>query len=167
MKNNFTPDVILIDYLNICASSRVKMGGSINSYTLVKSIAEEMRGFAVENSLPIITATQTNRDGASTNDIDITNTSESFGLPMTLDLFLGVVQTEELAKLGQYLFVQLKNRLGDKDKMNKFFMGIDKPKMKLYDIDSTKAGGAATQSVDKVDNNKPTSTSSKFAGFTV
>lgn len=134
-KKNFIPDVIYVDYLNLCTSSRVRMGGSINSYTYVKSVAEELRGLAVEFDVPIITATQANRDGNNNSDMDMGNTSESFGLPMTLDLFLAAISTEELEDLGQIMIKQLKNRYGDVNKYRKFMIGIDRPRMKLYNVE--------------------------------
>lgn len=135
LKKNFKPDVIYIDYLNICASSRYRAGNMVNSYTLIKSIAEELRGLAVKYDLPIITATQTNRNGANNSDIDITDTSESFGLPATVDVLLALVSTEELENQGQLMIKQLKNRFGDPNQYKRFVVGIDRSKMKLYNLD--------------------------------
>jgi hypothetical protein len=135
IKKNFRPKIIYIDYLNICASSRIKLSGNINSYTYVKSIAEELRGLAVEFDLPIVSATQTTRTGYSSSDLDVDDTSESFGLPATADLMIGVMETEELAELGQYLFKQLKNRYADKNKCKRFVIGVHKAKMRLFDVE--------------------------------
>lgn len=135
IKKNFKPQIVYIDYLNICASSRLKNAANVNSYTYVKSIAEEVRGLAVEFGIPIVSATQTTRGGYDSSDLDLSDTSESFGLPATADLMLGVMETEELAELGQYLFKQLKNRYADKNKCKRFVVGVHKSKMRLYDVD--------------------------------
>lgn len=133
LKKNMEPDIVFIDYLNIASSSR-KISG-VSMYELVKSIAEEIRGLAQEFNVPIITATQTNRDGWNNSDIDLDNTSESFGLPATADLMLGVMQTEDMAKQGHYLFKQLKNRYEDRNKKLRFAVGVDKARMRLYDME--------------------------------
>lgn len=135
LKKDFKPDIIYIDYLNICASSRIKPGSNINSYTYIKSIAEEIRGLATEFGVPIVTATQTNRSGYENSDIDLSNTSESFGLPATADLMLALIATEDLRVLNQMMFKQLKNRYNDPSKLTKFVVGIDRPKMRLYDVE--------------------------------
>lgn len=140
LKKSFVPDVIYIDYLNICASSRYKASSAVNSYTIVKSIAEELRGLAVEYSVPIVTATQVNRTGFGNSDISLTDTSESIGLPATLDVFLALISTEELEKSGQIMFKQLKNRFGDQNTYQRFIVGIDRSRMKLYDIDAVSDG---------------------------
>lgn len=138
VKKNFAPDVIIIDYLNICASARLKsVGGSINTYSYVKAIAEEVRGLAIENNVPVFSATQTNRDGMNNSDADITNMSESIGLAATADLILSLVSTEELDALDQVMFKQLKNRYNDITKYRRFIVGIDRSKMKLYDVENT------------------------------
>lgn len=134
LKKNFTPDIIFIDYLNICTSSRFKNNGSVNSYNYVKAIAEELRGLAIEKNVPIVTATQSNRQGFSNSDIDLTNTSESMGLVMTCDLMFALIATDELDKLNQILVKQLKNRYNDMVTNKRFVIGIDRSKMKLYDI---------------------------------
>ena len=137
LKKNFVPDMIFIDYLNICASSRMKgMGGSINSYTYIKAIAEELRGLAVEFNVPIFSATQTTRSGYSSSDPGLEDTSESFGLPATADLMFALVSSEELEALGQIMVKQLKNRYNDPNFKKRFAVGIDKSRMKLYDIDN-------------------------------
>jgi replicative DNA helicase len=139
LKKNFVPDMIFIDYLNICASSRMKgMGGSINSYTYIKAIAEELRGLAVEFDVPIFSATQTTRSGYSSSDPGLEDTSESFGLPATADLMFALVSSEELEALGQIMVKQLKNRYNDPGSNKRFAVGIDKSRMKLYDIDDAR-----------------------------
>ncbi len=138
LKKNFKPDIIYIDYLNICASSRVRgLGGSINTYSYVKSIAEELRGLAVEFDLPIVSATQTTRSGYSNTDVGLEDTSESFGLPATADLMFALISTEELEDLGQLLVKQLKNRYNDPTKYKRFVIGIDRARMKLYDVEES------------------------------
>lgn len=136
-KKNFVPDIIYIDYLNICCSSRVKMShASMNSYTYIKNIAEELRGLAVEYNCPIVSATQVNRAGFTDSDFGLENTSESFGLPATCDLMFGLISTDEIAALGQILFKQLKNRYADLTKKMRFVVGIDKSRMKLYNVEN-------------------------------
>ena len=139
IKRDFKPDLICIDYLNICASSRMKtMGGAINSYTYVKAIAEELRGMAVEYNLPIVTATQTTRSGFGSSDVGLEDTSESFGLPATADLMFAIISTEELEDLNQLMIKQLKNRYNDPTGKNKkFVIGVDRAKMRLYDVEDT------------------------------
>jgi len=134
LKKGFEPDIVFIDYLNICASSRIKMGASINSYTYIKSIAEELRGLAVEFKLPIVSATQTTRTGYGSSDPGLEDTSESFGLPATADLMVALVSTEELDQQGQIMVKQLKNRYNDPNKNKRFLIGIDRAKMRLYDV---------------------------------
>ena len=137
LKKSFRPDIIFVDYLNICASSRYKGSANINSYTLVKSIAEELRGLAVETSVPIVSATQTTRSGYGSSDVDLTDTSESFGLPATADLMFALISTEELEQLGQIMVKQLKNRYNDLSVFKRFVVGIDRAKMRLYDCEQT------------------------------
>ena len=139
IKRDFKPDLICIDYLNICASSRMKtLGGAINSYTYVKAIAEELRGMAVEYNVPIVTATQTTRSGFASSDVGLEDTSESFGLPATADLMFALISTDELEDLNQIMVKQLKNRYNDPTgKMKKFVIGIDRAKMRLYDVEDT------------------------------
>lgn len=136
LKKNFVPNLIFIDYLNICASSRMKaMGGSINSYSYIKSIAEELRGLAVEFNVPIVSATQTTRSGYSNDDVGLEDTSESFGLPATADFMFALISNEELANNGQMLVKQLKNRYNDPTAYQRFVVGVDRSKMRLYDVD--------------------------------
>ena len=135
LKKSFRPHIIFIDYLNICSSSRFKGGSNINSYTLVKSIAEELRGLAVEFNVPIVSATQTTRSGYGSSDVELTDTSESFGLPATADLMFALISTEELENLGQILVKQLKNRYNDPTVNKRFVVGIDRAKMRLYDVE--------------------------------
>ena len=138
LKKKFKPDIIFIDYLNICASSRMKaMGGSINSYTYIKSIAEELRGLAVEFNVPVMSATQTTRSGFGNSDPGLEDTSESFGLPATADLMFALVSNEELESMGQIMVKQLKNRYNDPNRDKRFVIGIDRSKMRLFDVDNT------------------------------
>ena len=136
LKKGFKPDIIFIDYLNICASSRYK-GTLVNSYTYVKAIAEELRGLAVECSVPIVSATQTTRSGYGNSDIELTDTSESFGLPATADFMFALISTEELEELGQIMIKQLKNRYNDPTTFKRFVVGIDRAKMKLYNVEDS------------------------------
>jgi replicative DNA helicase len=134
LKKNFAPEIIFIDYLNICASSRMKgMGGAINSYSYIKSIAEEIRGLAVEFNVPIVSATQTTRSGYSNDDVGLEDTSESFGLPATADLMFALVSNDELNSLGKILVKQLKNRYNDPTKHGRFTLKVDRSKMRLSD----------------------------------
>ena len=135
LKKKFVPDIVYIDYLNICGSSRVKMGSSVNSYTLVKSIAEELRGLAVEFNIPIMSATQTTRAGYGSSDPGLEDTSESFGLPATADLMLALVSNDELRALNQIMVKQLKNRFSDPGSHQRFVIGVDRSKMKLFDVE--------------------------------
>ena len=136
LKKEFQPDIIFIDYLNICASSRMKaMGGAINSYTYIKAIAEELRGLAVEYDLPIFSATQTTRSGYSNSDVGLEDTSESFGLPATADLMFALISTEELEQMNQMMVKQLKNRYNDPTHHKRFVIGVDRSKMRLFDVD--------------------------------
>ena len=138
LKRQFEPDLIFIDYLNICASSRMKgMGGAINSYSYIKAIAEELRGLAVEFDLPIFSATQTTRSGYSNSDIGLEDTSESFGLPATADLMFALITTEELEHQGQFMVKQLKNRYNDPTQFKRFVVGVDRSKMRLFDVEET------------------------------
>ena len=140
LKKNFIPDIILIDYLNICASSRIKGAAAANSYTLVKSIAEELRGLAMEFDVPILTSTQANRSGYGESDMDLTNTSESIGLPQTVDAMFALISTEELESMGQIMIKQLKNRWNDLSYHRRFVVGIDRSKMRLYDVEEHAQG---------------------------
>jgi hypothetical protein len=138
VKKAFVPDIIYIDYLNICASSRIKgLGNSVNTYSLIKSIAEELRGLAVEKDVPIFSATQTTRSGFSNSDVDLTDTSESFGLPATADFMFALISTEELERLNQLMVKQLKNRYNDPTTYKRFVIGVDRAKMKLYDVEQS------------------------------
>jgi len=141
LKKNFIPDVIYIDYLNICMSSRLKAGNNINSYTYVKAIAEELRGLAVEFNVPVISATQTTRSGYSSSDVGLEDTSESFGLPATADLMFALIATDELAEQNQIMVKQLKNRFSDPASIRKFIVGIDKTKMRLFDVEQKEQEG--------------------------
>ena len=136
LKKKFLPDIIYVDYLNICSSSRLK-GGIVNSYTYVKSIAEELRGLSVEYNVPLVSATQTTRGGYGNSDVELTDTSESFGLPATADLMFALVSTDELEEMNQVMVKQLKNRYNDLTTFRKFVLGIDRAKMRLYDAESS------------------------------
>lgn len=135
IKRNFIPDIIYIDYLNICISSRLKQSSNVNSYTYIKAIAEELRGLAVEFNVPIVSATQTTRSGFASSDLGLEDTSESFGLPATADFMFAIISTEELAELNQIMVKQLKNRYSDPSVNKRFVIGVDKGKMKLYDVE--------------------------------
>lgn len=135
LKKSFVPHIILIDYINICTSSRIKPGSNVNSYTYIKSIAEELRGLAVENAVPILSATQTTRSGFTNTDIGLEDTSESFGLPATADFMFAIISTEQMEELNQIMIKQLKNRYSDPTSNRKFVIGIDRSKMKLYDVE--------------------------------
>lgn len=137
LKRQFIPDIIYIDYLNICASSRMKQGNSVNSYTFIKAIAEELRGLAVEMRVPIVSATQTTRSGYDNTDVSLTDTSESFGLPATADFMFALISSDELADLNQIMVKQLKNRYSSPDTNKRFVIGNDKAKMKFYDVEQS------------------------------
>ena len=172
LKRQFIPDIIYIDYLNICSSARMKMGNSVNSYTYIKAIAEELRGLAVESRLPIVSATQTTRSGYASSDVDLTDTSESFGLPATADLMFALISTEELEDLNQIMVKQLKNRYNDPTTNKRFVIGVDRAKMKLYDVEQTAQtdildSGQVDQPVfDKSDFGKRMK-SHKYEGFKI
>ncbi len=154
LKKSFKPDIIFIDYLNICCSSRIKPGANVNSYSYIKAIAEELRGLAVENNLPIVSATQTTRSGFSNSDPGLEDTSESFGLPATADFMFALVTNEELEQLNQVLVKQLKNRYGDPNDYKRFVLGIDRAKMRLYDAEPS----AQADIVDAGQEDKPLNT---------
>jgi hypothetical protein len=135
LKKSFRPDIIFIDYLNICASSRYSKTANVNSYSYIKAIAEELRGLAVEANVPIVSATQTTRSGYGSSDVDLTDTSESFGLPATADLMFALISTEELEALNQIMVKQLKNRYNDPTIFKRFVVGVDRAKMRLYDCE--------------------------------
>lgn len=137
LKKNFQPDIIYIDYLNICNSSRIKQSSNVNSYTYIKTIAEELRGLAVEFNVPIVSATQTTRGGYDNSDVGLTDTSESFGLPATADLMFALIVTDELKALGQVMIKQLKNRYNDPDIYRRFVVGVDKSRMRLFDAEQS------------------------------
>ena len=143
IKKSFKPDIIFVDYLNICASSRFKANGNVNSYMYIKAIAEELRGLAVETNVPIMSATQTTRSGFSNSDIGLEDTSESFGLPATADLMFALISNEELDELNQIAVKQLKNRYNDPTTNKRFVIGVDRAKMKLYDVEGTEQEGLA------------------------
>jgi len=176
IKKSFKPDIIFIDYLNICASSRFKGGVNVNSYTMIKSIAEELRGLAVETNVPIMSATQTTRSGFSNTDVGLEDTSESFGLPATADLMFALISTEELEELNQICVKQLKNRYNDPTMNKRFVIGIDRAKMKLYDVEVSAQGGLINSGQSEVEDDGPVfdkgsfsknNTYDKFSNFKV
>jgi archaellum biogenesis ATPase FlaH len=165
LKKSFRPDIIFIDYLNICASSRYRQGGSINSYSYIKSIAEELRGLACEASVPIVSATQTTRSGYGSSDVDLTDTSESFGLPATADLMFALISTEELEQLGQIMVKQLKNRYNDGNVNKRFVVGIDRSKMRLYDCEQSAQNDILDSGQDEEYNDEEHNAKKSFDGF--
>jgi len=163
LKKDFKPDVIYVDYLNICGSSRIKgLSGSVNTYSLIKSIAEELRGLAVEANVPIWSATQVTRTGFGNTDVELTDTSESFGLPATADLMLALISTEQLESMNQLMIKQLKNRYHDTAQNKRFVVGIDRSKMRLYDVEDS----AQTLSSDEI-TSAPTTPNKDFSAFKI
>jgi replicative DNA helicase len=170
LKRSFVPDIIFVDYLNICCSARIKAGANINSYTYVKAIAEELRGLAVEYNVPIVSATQTTRSGFTSSDPGLEDTSESFGLPATADLMFALISSEELEELGQIMVKQLKNRYNDPTHFKRFTLGIDRSKMRLYDIEQSSQDGITDSGQDKPLNtfgNREKTQKKSFDGFKV
>ncbi len=165
LKKSFRPDIIFIDYLNICASSRYKSGVSVNSYSYIKAIAEELRGLAVEKEVPIVSATQTTRSGYSSSDVDITDTSESFGLPATADLMFALISTDELEQLGQIMVKQLKNRYNDPTMNKRFIVGVDRAKMRLYDCEQRAQDDILDSGQEEEYNNEESKPKKSFDGF--
>lgn len=166
LKRQFEPDIIFIDYLNICSSSRMKgMGGAINSYNYIKAIAEELRGLAVEFDVPVFSATQTTRSGYGNSDVGLEDTSESFGLPATADLMFALISTEELEKIGQIMVKQLKNRYNDPTRDKRFVVGVDRAKMRLFDVDENEQ--TLTDDTPVFDKTEMQEKMSKFKDFTV
>ena len=162
LKRQFIPDIIYIDYLNICSSARMKMGSSINSYTYIKAIAEELRGLAVEHKVPVVSATQTTRSGYTNSDVGLEDTSESFGLPATADLMFALISTEELADLNQIMVKQLKNRYSDPTTNKRFVIGVDRAKMKLYDAEESAQTNISDSGQSQIDDDKPVFDKSGF-----
>lgn len=163
IKKNFIPDIIYIDYLNICMSTRIKQGNGINSYTYIKSIAEELRGLAVECNVPIVSATQVNRSGYSDSDFGLENTSESFGLPATVDMMFALISTEELESMNQIMVKQLKNRYSDPGVCRRFVLGIDRSKMRLYNAESSAQNDIINSEQEDMDYvSKKTSNKDKY-----
>ena len=148
MKQEFKPDIIYIDYLNICASQRLRSGANVNSYTYIKTIAEEIRGLSVEYNVPIVSATQVTRSGFNSSDVELTDTSESFGLPATADLMIALISTEELEGMNQIMIKQLKNRYNDPSYYKRFVIGVDRSKMKLYDLEQSAQNNIADAGQD-------------------
>ena len=165
LKKSFKPDIIFIDYLNICASSRYKANGNVNSYSYIKAIAEELRGLAVEANLPIVSATQTTRSGYGNSDVDLTDTSESFGLPATADLMFALISTEELEELNQIMVKQLKNRYNDPTIFKRFIIGIDRSKMRLYDVEQKAQDDILDSGQEEEYNDEKAKPKKSFAEF--
>ena len=165
LKKSFRPDIIFIDYLNICASSRYKGNLSVNSYSYIKSIAEELRGLAVEMNVSIFSATQTTRSGSTNSDPDLTDTSESFGLPATADLMFALISTEELEQLGQIMVKQLKNRYNDPTANKRFVIGIDRSKMRLYDVEQNAQSDILDSGKEEEYNDEEKKPKKSFEGF--
>ena len=166
LKKSFRPDIIFIDYLNICSSERYRGNSTVNSYSYIKAIAEELRGLAVEANVPIISATQTTRSGYGSSDVELTDTSESFGLPATADLMFALISTEELESLGQILVKQLKNRYNDYSVHRRFVVGIDRAKMRLYDCEQSAQDDLLDNGKEEEYNNEEQQKPKKsFSGF--
>ena len=165
LKKSFRPDIIFIDYLNICASSRYRTNNNVNSYSYIKAIAEELRGLAVEANLPIVSATQTTRSGFASSDVDLTDTSESFGLPATADLMFALISTEELEGLNQIMVKQLKNRYNDPTINKRFVIGIDRAKMRLYDCEQKAQNDIVDSGQEEQYNEKESKLKKSFAEF--
>ena len=165
LKKSFKPDIIFIDYLNICASSRYRAGSNVNSYSYIKAIAEELRGLAVEANLPIVSATQTTRSGFASSDVDLTDTSESFGLPATADLMFALISTEDLEPLNQIMVKQLKNRYNDPTVNKRFIVGIDRAKMRLYDCEQNAQEDIVDSGQEEEYNNEEKKFKKNFDGF--
>jgi replicative DNA helicase len=165
LKKSFRPDIIFIDYLNICASSRYRGNANVNSYSYIKAIAEELRGLAVEANVPIVSATQTTRSGFASSDVDLTDTSESFGLPATADLMFALISTEELESLNQILVKQLKNRYNDPTMNKRFVVGIDRAKMRLYDCEQTAQDDIVDSGQEEEYTDKETRAKKSFSEF--
>jgi len=163
LKKSFRPDIIFIDYLNICASSRYRAGSNVNSYSYIKAIAEELRGLAVEANVPIVSATQTTRSGFASSDVDLTDTSESFGLPATADLMFALISTEELEALNQIMVKQLKNRYNDPTIYKRFIIGIDRAKMRLYDVEQVAQNDLVDSGQEEEYNSPEDKFKNKFA----
>ena len=165
LKKSFKPDIIFIDYLNICASSRYRGNSTVNSYSYIKSIAEELRGLAVEANLPIVSATQTTRSGFASSDVDLTDTSESFGLPATADLMFALISGEELEGLNQIMVKQLKNRYNDPTMNKRFVVGIDRAKMRLYDCEQSAQDDIVDNGMEEEYNHEEKKPKKSFDGF--
>ena len=164
LKKSFKPDIVFIDYLNICASSRYRGSISVNSYSYIKAIAEELRGLACEANVPVVSATQTTRSGYGSSDVELTDTSESFGLPATADLMFALISTEELEELGQIMVKQLKNRYNDLNMNKRFVVGVDRAKMRLYDCEQSQGGDLLDSGQDEeYDPEEKTQSKNKFS----
>ena len=165
LKKSFRPDIIFVDYLNICASERYRAGSNVNSYTVVKAIAEELRGLACEANVPIVSATQTTRSGYGSSDVELTDTSESFGLPATADLMFALISTDDLEGLGQIMVKQLKNRYNDPTVFKRFVVGIDRAKMRLYDCEQSAQDDILDSGQEEEYTNEEPKSKKSFEGF--
>ena len=165
LKKSFRPDIIFVDYLNICASERYRAGSNVNSYTVVKAIAEELRGLACEANVPIVSATQTTRSGYGSSDVELTDTSESFGLPATADLMFALISTDDLEGLGQIMVKQLKNRYNDLSVFKRFVVGIDRAKMRLYDCEQSAQDDILDSGQEEEYNYEEAKPKKSFDGF--
>ena len=167
LKKSFKPDIVFVDYLNICTSSRFKSGANVNSYTMIKAIAEELRGLAVENDIPIFSATQTTRGGFVSSDVGLEDTSESFGLPATADFMFALISSEELEEKNQIMVKQLKNRYNDPTVNRKFIVGVDRSKMRLYDVEQNAQTDLVDSGQDSVSTNDKFKRLGQFSDFKV
>jgi hypothetical protein len=167
LKKSFKPDIVFVDYLNICASSRFKSGANVNSYTYIKAIAEELRGLAVENDLPIFSATQTTRGGFVSSDVGLEDTSESFGLPATADFMFALISSEELEEKNQIMVKQLKNRYNDPTLNRKFIVGVDRSKMRLYDVEQNAQTDLVDSGQETLSSNEKFKRLGQFSDFKI
>ena len=167
LKKSFKPDIVFVDYLNICASARFKAGANVNSYTYIKAIAEELRGLAVENDIPVFSATQTTRGGYVSSDVGLEDTSESFRLPATADFMFALISSEELDDKNQIMVKQLKNRYNDPTVNRKFILGVDRSKMRFYDVEQTAQTDLVDSGQKDVSTNKFNKKLGQFSDFKI
>jgi hypothetical protein len=167
LKKSFKPDIVFIDYLNICTSARFKSGANVNSYTYIKAIAEELRGLAVEHDLPIFSATQTTRGGFVSSDVGLEDTSESFGLPATADFMFALISSEELEEKNQIMVKQLKNRYNDPTLNRKFILGVDRSKMRFYDVEQNAQTDLVDSGQETLSSNDKFKKLGQFSDFKV
>jgi hypothetical protein len=167
LKKSFKPDIVFVDYLNICTSSRFKSGANVNSYTMIKAIAEELRGLAVEHDIPIFSATQTTRAGFVSSDVGLEDTSESFGLPATADFMFALISSEELEEKNQIMVKQLKNRYNDPTVNRKFILGVDRSKMRFYDVEQNAQNDLVDSGQETLSSNDKFKKLGQFSDFKV